>query len=254
MVRAEGLRFSYGDREVLRDVSLRAEEHEVVAVMGPNGSGKTTLLRCLDGLLKPKSGMVTLLGRDLRRYSRRERARRMAYVPQRGEPGRLTAFDAVLLGRRPHMGFRVSRRDLSLVDAALRSLGIRHLAMRPTTRMSGGELQKVGIARALVGQPGVMLLDEPTASLDLRSQLSITRLIRTIVRGHPMCAVMTMHDLNTALRYADRFVFLRGGEVHASVDADGVTPAIVEEVYGVPVKVGRHEGRPFVVPLEPEAD
>jgi len=242
--------FSYGSLPVLRDVSFHVLTHEITAVMGPNGSGKTTLLRCINRLLKPDAGVVLVLGKDMEEYSKRELARSMAYVAQRSEPGRMTAFDAILLGRKPHIGWKVSSKDLELTQAALHLLNMEHLALRYTDRMSGGEYQKVCIARALVGQPGVMLLDEPTASLDLRNQLAILRLLRTIVRGHEMCALVTMHDLNTAFRYADRFLFLRDGMIFAAVDRSGITEDIIEKVYGVPVAVEWHQDHPFVLPLD----
>ncbi|MFO8184492.1 MAG: ABC transporter ATP-binding protein [Candidatus Aegiribacteria sp.] len=246
----EGLSFEYGDLEVLRDVSFQVRRHEITAVMGPNGSGKTTLLRCINRILAPKTGSVSILGRELREYSRRDVARNIAYVAQRTEPGRVTAFDAVLLGRKPHIGWKVAQKDLELTQAALHRLNMEHLSLRYTDSMSGGEYQKVCIARALVQQPRVMLLDEPTSFLDLKNQLAILRLLRTIVRGHDMCAVVTMHDLNTAFRYADRFLFLRDGTIFASVDRSGITGEIIEDVYGVPVSVEWHQDHPFVLPLD----
>jgi len=174
----------------------------------------------------------------------------MAYVSQRSDPGRMTVFDAVLLGRKPHIGWKVTSKDLELTQAALHLLDMEHLALRYTDRISGGEYQKVCIARALVGQPGVMLLDEPTSSLDLRNQLAILRQLKRIVRGHKMCAVVTMHDLNTAFRYADRFLFLKDGTVFASVDSSGITEEIVEEIYRVPVAIEWHQNHPFVLPLD----
>lgn len=246
----EGLSFGYGDLEVLRDISFQVRRHEITAVMGPNGSGKTTLLRCINRILTPETGSVSILGRELREYSRRDVARNIAYVAQRTEPGRVTAFDAVLLGRKPHIGWKVAPKDLALTQAALHRLNMEHLSLRYTDSMSGGEYQKVCIARALVQQPRVMLLDEPTSSLDLKNQLAILRLLRTIVRGHDMCAVVTMHDLNTAFRYADRFLFLREGTIFASVDRSGITERIIEDVYGVPVSVEWHQDHPFVLPLD----
>lgn len=246
----EGLSFSYGDLRVLKEISFSVNTHEVVAVLGPNGSGKTTLLKCINGLLRPLRGSVRLLGKNMTRYSRREAACMMSYVAQRSEPGRVTAFDAVLLGRKPHMGWRVSRRDIELTQAALHRLNLEHIALRHTHSMSGGEYQQVCIARALVGEPVAMLLDEPTASLDLRNQLSILRLLRTIVRGHDMCAVVTMHDLNTAFRYADRFIFLSNGGIMAEVNRNGITESVIEEAYGVPVRVLWHQDHPVVLPLD----
>jgi iron complex transport system ATP-binding protein len=250
ILEARGVCFSYRRMPVLREVSFDLQAHRITAVMGPNGSGKTTLLRCLNGILDPDGGTVRLLGRETGDYSRRGLARRIAYVPQRSEPGRVTAFDAVLLGRRPHMAWRVTGEDLRLAEAALRLLGLEDLALRHTDEMSGGEHQKVCLARAIVQQPALMLLDEPTASLDLYNQLEILRLLRTIVKGHRMSAIVTMHDLNTAFRYADRFLFLRDGGIHADVDREGITPQIVEEVYGVPVELHWHQDHPVVLPAD----
>jgi len=250
MLKVDGLTFSYGDLKVLRGISFDVRQHSITAVLGPNGSGKTTLLKCMNGILKPDGGSVSIEGEDIERLESDEIARKVAYVAQRSEPGRVTAFDAVLLGRKPHMGFRVSERDLALTQAALHRLGLSALALRYTHRMSGGEYQKVCLARALVQQPSVMLLDEPTASLDLRSQLGILRLLRTIVKGHRMCAVVTMHDLNTAFRYADRFLFLKNGRIISNVDPGGITPGIIQEVYGVPVRLHMHQDHPVVLPLD----
>ncbi len=250
ILEARDISFAYGDLPVLRDVNFGLAVHRITAVMGPNGSGKTTLLRCLNGILRPGSGRALLQGREVGSYTRRELARRIAYVPQRSEPGRVTAFDAVLLGRKPHMAWRVTDRDIRLAEAALRLLGLSDLALRHTDRMSGGEYQKVCLARAIVQQPVLMLADEPTSSLDLYNQLEILRLLRRIVKGHPMSALVTMHDLNTAFRYADRFLFLRDGAIHADVDREGITPQVVEEVYGVAVEVVWHQDHPVVLPLD----
>ncbi|MBD3277283.1 MAG: ATP-binding cassette domain-containing protein [Candidatus Aegiribacteria sp.] len=250
MLEVGSLTYSYGKLKVLDDISFELEDHSLCAVLGPNGAGKTTLLRCLNGILDPEEGKVVVEGRELQKYSGKQVARLMAYVAQRSQPGMMTAFDAVLLGRKPHIVWKTSRRDLELTYAALHLLDLEELALRYTHRMSGGEYQKVCMARALVQQPKVMLLDEPTASLDLKNQLAILRLLRTVVRGHDMCALVTMHDLNTAFRYADRFIFLKHGAVHADVDREGITSDIVESVYGVPVEVRWHRDRPFVLPQE----
>ena len=252
ILRVDDVSFSYRSVPVLSGVSFRVHSNEITAVLGPNGAGKTTLLRCINRILRPQTGSVLIEERDLACLSPREIARRVAYVAQRSEPGRVTAFDAVLLGRKPHIGWDVSKHDIEMAQAALKRLDLEDLALRYIDEMSGGEFQKVCIARAFVQEPTVMLLDEPTASLDLKNQLAILRMLRRIVRNHRMCAVMTMHDLNTAIRYADRFLFLKGGTIHAAVDRGGVTARIIEEVYGVRASVEWHHGRPMVVPLDEE--
>jgi iron complex transport system ATP-binding protein len=177
-----------------------------------------------------------------------EVARKVGYVAQRNEPSRVTAFDAVLMGRRPHLRWGVSRDDLKKVDAALRQLGLEDLSMRYVDQTSGGELQKVAIARALVQEPRLMLLDEPTASLDLKNQAEIMGLVRRVVTEHELAAVMTLHDLNTAFRFADTCIFLRDGKIFFAGSPADVDAGIIEAVYGLPVELYRHDGRLLVAP------
>lgn len=250
ILRVDNVSFAYPSAQVLNNVSFSVNVHEMVAVLGPNGSGKTTLLRCVNRILKPATGSVLVDGRDLSRAAPREIARDIAYVAQHAEPARITAFDAVLLGRKPYFGFGASETDLSRTREVISLLGLDNLALRTVDRMSGGEYQKVCIARALVQQPTVMLLDEPTSSLDLRNQLEILSLLRRIVQDRPMCAVIAIHDLNTAFRFCDTFLFMKGGMICAALRPQEVGPEIVERIYGVRVAVHRHDDRPYIVPQE----
>jgi iron complex transport system ATP-binding protein len=244
----ENLSFRYNSHPVLRGVQCTAAPGEIVAILGPNGAGKTTLLRCLNAGLRPHTGTVMLGEQDILALSRRKIAQSMACVPQRIDPPRLTAFDAILLGRRPWIGWDVRKDDLLKVQAVIGQLDLTNLALRHVDTMSGGELQKVAIARALVQEPRVLLLDEPTSSLDLKNQHEIMRFIRGVVRVHQLTALMTMHDLNLALRYADRFVLLKEGIVLSAGGGEVITPDIIEEVYGIPVTIGQLGGRYVVVP------
>ena len=244
------LRFLYRNRVVLNEIAFSINEGEVVAILGPNGVGKTTLLKCLNRILTPRGGVVLLDGNDLLRLDMIEIARKVGYVPQRVETGRLTAFDAVLLGRKPYIGWDISEKDLRIVDAVFRRLSMDNLRLSFLDEMSGGELQKIAIARALVQEPKVLLLDEPTSNLDLKNQVSILSIITRIVREHHIAAVMTMHDLNQALRFADRFIFLKGGKIFSHGGHDVVNPGVIEEVYGLPVVIGSLAGIRCVVPAE----
>lgn len=248
----EELEFLYRNRKILHKVAFTIEEGEIVAILGPNGVGKTTLLKCLNKILRPKGGAVHLDGNNLFNLGTMEIARLVGYVPQRVETGRLTAFDAVLLGRRPHIKWDVTKKDLQIVDSIFKLLSMEKLRLAYIDEMSGGELQKVAIARSLVQEPKVLLLDEPTSSLDMKNQVEILAIIRQIVLEHRIAAIMTMHDLNQALRYADRFIFLKGGKVHACGGAEVITPKVIEEVYGLPVIIGEIAGMRCVVPGSPE--
>jgi iron complex transport system ATP-binding protein len=249
MLSVKDIRVGYnGSGLVLEDLGFTLGAGEILAILGPNGVGKTTLLRCINGMIQPKTGSVMVEGADVFDMSAGQIARHLGYVAQRNEAGRMTTFDAVLLGRKPHMGWKVSHDDLHKVGAALHQLGLEHLALRDIDRMSGGELQKVCIARAIVQEPRVLLLDEPTSSLDLKNQLEILGTIRRVVKEHQLAAVMTMHDLNLALRYVDRFLFIREGKVFASGRPDEISAEMVAAVYGVQVDILRHGGQVVVVP------
>jgi len=177
-------------------------------------------------------------------------ARRVGYVAQQQSAGRLTAFDAILMGRRPHIQWRVSDEDLRIVDGAIKSLDLQGLAMRYIDQMSGGELQKVAIGRAMVQEPKLLLLDEPTSNLDLKNQLEILRLLRHAVQDHGLAAVMTMHNLNMALRFADKYLFLKEGRIFDTGRPEEISAQTVEAVYGVAVEIHRHNGNPLVIPKE----
>lgn len=239
----------HGRREVLRNVDLPLQKGLVTAVLGVNGAGKSTLLRCLGGLARPLRGRVTLDGRDMAALSRRQIARRVAYVPQSQRPDSLTVFEAVLLGRRPHMGLGPSRHDLAAVENGLTALGLESLAFKRLEDLSGGELQKTSIARAMVQEPNVLLLDEPTASLDLKNAEDVRAITRQAAAAKGLTAVVVLHDLSQALRFADVFVLLRHGRVHAVLDRSGLGPEVVREVYGVDVAFGEVGGHPVVMPL-----
>ncbi len=242
------IRIGYDGRMVLHGLNFHVHQGQVLTIIGPNGVGKTTLLRCINAMLKPKTGAVLIENADVFRMRASEIAKRMGYVAQRNDAGRMTAFDAILLGRKPHLRWSVSVDDLRKVDAALNQLDLQHLALRHINEMSGGELQKVCIARALVQEPSVLLLDEPTSSLDLKNQLEILRTIQHIVHEHQLTAVMTMHDLNMAIRFSDVLLCLKEGNIFFCGNCDELTVDIVQQVYGIDVDILRHQGNTLIIP------
>ncbi|HWQ67651.1 MAG TPA: ABC transporter ATP-binding protein [Methanospirillum sp.] len=244
----DNLSFQYSSRTILSDIRFSLGAHEILAIMGPNGVGKTTLLKCINRLITPRAGTILIEGDDTSGLENQDLARLIGYVPQRTETGRITAFDAILLGRRPHIRWRISDHDLKVVHAAITRLGIESLSLRYIDEMSGGELQKVAIARAVVQEPRLLLLDEPTSSLDLKNQVDILSGIRDITKNHSVSVVMTMHDLTLAFRFADRFIFLKDGLIYAAGLKNEITEDIISEVYGVRVTIGDVAGFPVVVP------
>ena len=248
MLSVKDLDFTYGREAILSEVDFDLDGGELLAILGPNGVGKTTLLKCINAIHAPSTGAVMVEDRNVLKMRPHEIALSIGYVAQRSEPARLTVFDAVLMGRKPHVKWKVADSDLAMVDAAIKRLNMARLSLRYIDELSGGELQKVAIARAMVQEPRLMLLDEPTSSLDLKSQVDILNMLKHIITSHGIAAIMTMHDLNTALRYADKVLFLKDGRIHSTGPACQVTPDVVEEVYGLPVDIHTVQGRLMVVP------
>jgi iron complex transport system ATP-binding protein len=245
----QDLYYNYKTRQVLQNISFTVTEKEIIGILGPNGVGKTTLLKCINRILKPYRGTVLLNNENILHFSQNQIAQKISYVPQKAETGKMTVFDTILLGRKPHLAFNVSDRDLKLVQGIIKTLNLESIALRYTEEISGGELQKVAIARALVQEPQVMLLDEPTASLDLKNQLEILNLIRDISKFHNVATIMTVHDINIAMRYADRIVFLKAGTILAEKSPDEVTAEIIEDVYGVKVNIREFDNYQHIFPL-----
>jgi len=239
---AERVGFAYGRRAVLDGVTLDVSPGELVGVIGPNGAGKTTLVRVLAGVLAPSTGVVRLAGRPLRSYRRREVARRLAVVPQDAHVQfPFTALEIVLMGRAAHLprlGFPRPR-DLAIARASMQRLEVGHVEDRSLDHVSGGERQRVLLARALAQEPDVLLLDEPTTHLDLRHQAGIHDVLRELVRTRGTAIVSVLHDLNLAAMYCDRLVLLAEGRVaRVGSPAEVLTAEALSGAYRTSVYVG----------------
>lgn len=247
--------WSPAGRPVLRDVSLEVPSGTRLGILGPNGSGKTTLLKLLAGVLSPTTGAVTLDDVALTRMSRRAVARRIAMVPQNTHPAfDYTVLELALMGRYPHLGaFEVeSQADLAIAHQALETTGTGQFATRLFSTLSGGEQQRVVIASALTQQAELLLLDEPTASLDPGYQLEIAELLRALHRDRGIGLVLSTHDLNLAAAVCDTLVLLRQGEiVAAGPTSDVLTPDTIASLYGIHADVHFHDaaGHLVVVPV-----
>jgi iron complex transport system ATP-binding protein len=244
------LTFSYRSNKILDDLNIIVDDAEILSLVGPNGSGKTTLIKCIDRILKPK-GSILLEGQEVQSMKQQEIARQIGYVPQSSStPLATTVFDTVLMGRRPHISWRVSDADLDKVADTLELLNLQELAMRDFAQLSGGQKQKVLIARALAQEPAVLLLDEPTSNLDMKHQLDVMETISSLVKEKGISAVMAIHDLNLAARFSDTLVMLKKGVVYAAgTPNDLLIERNISDVYGVEALVMRSLDKPCIVPL-----
>ena len=240
-----------GRAQVVREVSTTVQRGEWVALIGPNGAGKTTILRALAGLVS-FAGEILLEGRAVATSSRREIARRIALVPQHPQtPPELTVAEYVLLGRTPHIGYLATetRTDRLAAERAIARLALRPFAERPLGSLSGGELQRVVLARALAQEAQILLLDEPTSALDLGRQQQALELVDSLRRDEELTVVSAMHDLSLAGQYADRLLLLDRGQVVAEGSAHEVlSEASIAAYYGANVRVIHENGRVFVLP------
>lgn len=244
----DSVSFSYGKHTVLRDVSFSASGGEVVSILGSNGVGKTTLLKCISCLLKPDNGSVRLDGSDIISMNSRKRARLLSYVPQAAANSGATVFDAVLLGRRPHLKSVVSDEDIKITSNVIEEMGLSGMAVRYLDQLSGGELQKVQLARAMAQQASVLILDEPSNNLDIANQHLIMNMVRETALSRNVCVLMTIHEINLALQYSDRFLFINEGKSVTADSVESITPEVIKTIYGIEADILRHKGKLFVAP------
>ncbi|MCA1758087.1 MAG: ABC transporter ATP-binding protein [Bacteroidales bacterium] len=251
VISLSGVHFAYNGVPVIRDVTHQFGKGSFTAVMGPNGSGKTTLIRLLNGMLVPGSGGVKINGRTTSDYHARALAQEMAYVPQMQQnvfPA--TVFDTVLLGRNPYIRWSPGSADRRIAAEILVRLSLDDIALKDINKLSGGQRQRVFIARALAQQPSIILLDEPTASLDLLHQHDVLRLLGELANSG-ITVVMAIHDLNLAIKYCSDFMILDNGKLVAAGGRDIFTEKLIEEVYRVKVRMINEDNRQYILPLGP---
>lgn len=254
MLETKSLSATYGDVLALDDVSLQVSRGEILGLIGPNGAGKSTLIRVISGVLTSSGGVVVLDDQNITSYSPSQRARRVAVVPQaRQLGGAFTVRQTVMLGRTAYLGMmgQASAKDQEIVEWAMEQTDVKGLADRRLAEVSGGEQQRVLLARALAQKTPVLLLDEPTNHLDLGYQVSLLTLLQSLVEEQELAVVMAMHDLNQVAGYADRVALLVGGQLIDIGSPDAVlTPQNLERAYKTPIDVLEHprSGKPFIVP------
>ena len=248
MLEVKSLSFSYSkNKKVLDDVSFVINEGEIIIILGPNGAGKSTLLNCLIGEEKILSGEILFDEKVKKDISREGRNNLLAYVPQLIEGNDLTVRETILLGRLTKFGLYPSKKDYEIVDSIIESLNLSDLRDRTTASLSGGERQKVAIARAIVQESSTILFDEPTSNLDIKAQLDVLSIIKNEIKEKNKSALISMHDINQALSIGDKFIFLVDNIVKAVVSKSEITPELLFDTYGVKSKIINVDNKEVII-------
>ena len=250
-INCQELSYAYDKKPIIEKISFELKDGQFASITGPNGIGKSTLIKCLANIYKPDNGTVYLNGQEIALMNAQELAKTLGYVPQKEETNfSLTVYEMVLLGRRPYIKWKVKISDEKIVEKILERLKILHLAEREVSTLSGGEKQKVAIARALAQEPSIILLDEPTSSLDINHQIELMEVLRDLVDFDQVAVVAVLHDLNLASSFSD-IVYLLGEEgIHAAGRPEKVfTPQTLKIVYGINVEIIKGTNSRYIVPL-----
>lgn len=248
MLKIKELRFHYpGGPEILKSVSFQLEKGKFLAVLGNNGAGKSTMLKCFNKIIFPDSGSVCMDKEEVLNMSTREVAKRIAFVAQSVPNTQMTVHDMVMLGRRPYMRWGFTEEDHTIVHEAMESLQLLPMRGRYLNELSGGERQKVMLARALAQQPRLLLLDEPTSSLDLKNQYQVLQIVKDICARGEITAMVVIHDLNLALRFCDRFLLMQDGGVYCFGGEEVLNRRAIHDVYGIDGEVAEIHGKKVVI-------
>lgn len=247
MLKVDSLHFRYSGNPVLNGAQLELKQGEVGILLGKNGSGKTTLFKNILGIEKPKQGQICFDGEDLMKMSRRERARRIAYVPQHIHFGDLTVFDSVLMGRVSYFGLKAGREDYDAVEKILRDMQLSQFAGRSAEALSGGEKQKIAIARAMAQEPKMMIFDEPTGNLDIANEQLIIAEAKKLAKEKNISILASLHDLNQALYFGDKFFFLKNGVVKYAGGKEIVTEEVIQDIFDIAVKIKEIDGQTVIL-------
>jgi len=247
MIEIKNISYAYGKDEVLKDVSFEVKPGECVGILGNNGSGKSTLITCLNKVRTPKTGSVYIDKQDIHRLTRNQIAKRISYVAQKNEVNQITVFDSILMGRKPYIKWAISQRDIDICEEVINQIGMPEFKLRYVDELSGGELQKVMLGRALAQQPKLMLLDEPTSNLDPKNQYEMLALVRKLAKEQSISVLIVLHDVSLALRYCDRFLFMKSGKVYNYGDESIITKEAIEDVYGIESTIAEVNGKKIVV-------
>ncbi|MFO7924979.1 MAG: ABC transporter ATP-binding protein [Bacteroidales bacterium] len=247
-IQIKDIEFSYNSTPVLNNITTNIEGGDMVALVGPNGSGKSTLIKCLNKILIPQKGAIFIDDKLIDNLPSVELAKKMAYVPQNENKSiGVNVFDMVLTGRKPYINWKPSKKDLDITAKIINTLQIQDIAMKDVNKLSGGQQQMVYMARALAQQPGILLLDEPTANLDIKHQLEIMELLKGFSK-QGIIIIIALHDINMAIRYASKFIMLKEGNIFATGGKEVLSEENIESLYNVKVHLIRESNRIFIIP------
>jgi iron complex transport system ATP-binding protein len=254
MIEIDNISFAYNrnSRNILENISFDIQENRCIAILGNNGAGKSTLIKCIDRICPAQKGIVLIEDENVYRMTSNMIAQNIAYVPQNNRSINMTVFDAILLGRKPYIKWDATSEDKQIVCDIMQKMQLEDFALRKVSELSGGEAQKVMLARALAQEPKLLLLDEPTSNLDPRNQHEVLQIVKNIAQEHNTCVAIIIHDLNLAIRYCDRFIFLKDSHVFSYGGLETVTPENIEEVYRIHVHIIEYMGIPVIVPFPDE--
>lgn len=249
MIEIKDLSFRYSrfSDNVLKGVNLTLDDGEIGILLGKNGSGKTTLFRNILGINHPATGSILFDGKDITRLSRRERARLIAYVPQHIHFGELSVFDSIMLGRISYFGLSAGSEDISAVNRIIDEMGLSSIANRNAEELSGGEKQKVAIARALAQEPKLLIFDEPTGNLDIANEQLIIRESKKLSREKGISILSSLHDLNEALDLGDRFFFLKDGRILFEGGIDVFSQETITKTFDAKVRITEVSGKKVIL-------
>ena len=249
MLKVENLHFRYSriGAPVLHGTSLELKQGEIGILLGKNGSGKTTLFKNILGIEKPKSGALQFNGENLLKMKRRERSRRIAYVPQDIHFGALSVFDSILMGRVSYFGLKASHDDYLAVEKIIEDMGLTDFAHRNVDELSGGERQKIAIARAMAQEPKLMVFDEPTGNLDIANEHLIMVEAKKLAKEKNISILSSLHDLNQALTFGDKFFFMKDGVVKYAGGKEIVTEAVIKDIFDIDVRIVEIENHKVIL-------
>ncbi|WP_024789016.1 ABC transporter ATP-binding protein [Lebetimonas sp. JH292] len=246
-LKINNLEFSYKSSKILQDITFEAKKGEIVSISGKNGAGKSTLLKNIAKILKPLKGTVYLNEKNLNKLKINEFAKTIGYVSQKNDITDLNTYDYLMLGRKPYFKFFPKKEDIDKVNEIIEKLNLNELKNKQINEISGGEFQKIAIARAIVQESKILLLDEPTNNLDLKNQLEILNFIKKITKEKELITIIIIHDINLSLKYSDKLIFMKNGIIKYQCKKNEINKNILKDIYEINLNIFFYNNTPVII-------